>query len=652
MCIVPALIMAQEYSHEFGKVSKEELELKRYEKDTTAEAVVIYDIGKSYFLTSNNGFDLYFERKTRVKIFSKAGFKWAQIKIPYYEENFRAEEIIDLKGKTYNLNNGEVAIVELDPAKTFNEKNNEHWYNKKIAMPGIKEGSVFEISYKIKTPFDFNFRTWYFQSQIPVIHSEYTTKMIPFYEYCSVLHADKKYDEYKSYEEKEPVHHIGDINYTDMVYFYLMKDVPAFKDESFITSSDDYSIKLDFQLAAEYDLDGRKFEILSTWSKLANELTDPNVIQFSGKFGGYINDCKRKSKQYIETLNINSAANSAIEKAKKIDRFVKSNFSWNKNQYGLFATKSAKDFLKEKSGNSAEINLFMTGMLREAGVDAYPVLLSTRDHGKISANYPFLSYFNYVVVLAKIDSVYILLDATEPLCNFRELPTRCFNDVGFVIQKKKVEWIQFNSDFVSEVNYNFDIKPVLEKDSIVNNCKLITTGYDDIDYRTRFAEGYDKVKENLIDLNSQLIDSIRSINLTDIEKPFEIDFKEMMPLESLENKLIISPFCYKAISENPFKMPERKYPIDMVYRKSKSFNSTIVIPNGYKLYIKPTNMEIDNNMIHIKYLIDITQKESVKIAGSYEFKKSVYPTSDYADLKMYYNKIIHKFNEKVVLIKE
>ena len=223
---------------------------------------------------------------------------------------------------------------------------------------------------------------------------------------------------------------------------------------------------------------------------------------------------------------------------------------------------------------------------------------------------------------------------------------------GFIVQKQKEEWIQFTTAFVSDVNFNFDMKPIIGKDSIISNCKLISTGYDALDYRTRFAEGYDKVKENLIDLNSQLIDSIRSINLTDIEKPFEIDFNEMIPLESLENKLIIAPFCNKAINENPFKMPERKYPIDMVYRKSKSFNSTIAIPKGYKLYIKPTNMEIDNDMVHIKYLIDITNKESIKIAGSYEFKKSVYPTSDYADLKMYYNKIIHKFNEKVVLIKE
>ena len=343
--ILPTLIMGQEYSHEFGKVSKDELLLMRYEKDTTAEAVVIYDIGKSYFINPSEGCDLVFERRTKVKVFSKAGFKWAQFEIPYYEENFKAEEVTDLKGNTYNLENGEIVTVALDQTKTYNEKQDEHWYHKKIAMPGIKEGSVFEISYRIKTPYKFNFRTWEFQYKIPVIHSEYTTKMNPYYEYISILNGTKKYDENKSYQDKE-MKHYGAIRYNDMVYYFMMKDVPAFKDEAFITSYNDFISKLDFQLAARYSLDGIKMEILSTWKKLAEDLIDENLTDGT-KFGGYINDCKRKSKQYLEELNINSATISNTEKAKKIYQYVKSYFNWN-NECRIFASKSAKDLLKTK----------------------------------------------------------------------------------------------------------------------------------------------------------------------------------------------------------------------------------------------------------------------------------------------------------------
>ena len=35
---------AQNFSHEFGTVTDDELTLRTYEKDTTAEAIIIYDI--------------------------------------------------------------------------------------------------------------------------------------------------------------------------------------------------------------------------------------------------------------------------------------------------------------------------------------------------------------------------------------------------------------------------------------------------------------------------------------------------------------------------------------------------------------------------------------------------------------------------------
>src|ERR1035437_1076962 len=179
--------MAQDFSREFGKISTEELQLKRYEKDTTAEAVILYDMGKSYFTETNNGFDMIFERKTRIKILTKAGLDKAEFLISYYKGNENEEKILEIKGNTYNLENGEVKITALNPNNTFNEKYSEHWHNRKIAMPDVRIGSVIEFSYKILSPYIFNLRNWAFQQTIPVLYSEYSTSMVPFYDYVSNL---------------------------------------------------------------------------------------------------------------------------------------------------------------------------------------------------------------------------------------------------------------------------------------------------------------------------------------------------------------------------------------------------------------------------------------------------------------------------------
>ena len=640
-CIVQ-LINAQNFTHEFGKYSNVEFDMNSYSKYSSSEAVVIYDIGKSFFGLSDNGFELYFERKTKIKILTKAGLKWGEISIPYYEENLKGEEIYELKGNTYNYENGEIRVSTLNPNNSYNEKFNEHWYNKKFAMPDVKEGSIIEVTYKVKSPYLFNLRSWDFQNEIPVIYSEYTTSMIPFYEYTYLLQGSSKFDEYKSYVDKGIDNQYSGIKYQDMVYFFVMKDIPAFKDESFITSANDYIIKLDFQLAAIHYTNGSNIAIMTTWPKMSEEMIDNEY------FGKYLKVSKKKSKDIIDTMHI--ALKPSIEKAKIIEHFVKTNFNWN-DYNSKYTSKSVKEFLTSKTGNSADVNLFLTGMLNTAGIEAYPVILSTRNHGKIKFDYPFDHFFNYVIVLAKIDSTSILLDATDPLCQFNEIPSKCLNDNGFIIQKNKVEWVNLKSNSVSKNEKYFNIQTNLANDSIYQTSKLITTGYEAIDFRNKFSTSYKDLKVNLLGTNYLLSDTLIPSNLNEIDKPFELGFCRKYSLETIEDKIIISPFCNTTITENPLKQNFRTYPVDMVYRKANIFQSTILIPKGYKLLTKPENLNIRNDLVKIVYAIDVLNNDKINVIGVYEFKKDVYGISDYFDLKNYFNKIVDKFNEKLVFVK-
>ena len=81
------------------------------------------------------------------------------------------------------------------------------------------------------------------------------------------------------------------------------------------------------------------------------------------------------------------------------------------------------------------------------------------------------------------------------------------------------------------------------------------------------------------------------------------------------------------------------------------FQSTIAIPNGYKLLTKPEDLRINNNLVKIIYVTNISDNNTIKVTGVYEFKNDVYGIPDYVELKNYFNKIVDKFNEKLVLIK-
>lgn len=641
LCIIP-FAKAQNFVHEYGKYSNEEFQLKKYDKDPTAEAVVIYDIGESYFANTDEGFEVVFDRKMKVKVFTKAGIKHAEISIPYYEENNKFELIDVLEGNTYNYENGQIKISNLSLKNTYDEKYSKNWYSKKFAMPDVKEGSIFEIHYVIRSPYLFNLRSWNFQGPIPVIHSEYTTKMIPFYEYVYSLQGTSQIDSYKSYEVNSNSSPFQFIEYKDMAHNFILKNVPAFKDETYITSANDYLIRLNFQLAAIHYPGGNNRQIMTTWAELSKEISEDD------NFGKYMNTSKKKAADLLNGIQLSQ--NNQKEKAEQIERFVKTNFIWNQDR-DKYSSKTVKEFLASKSGNCADINLFLTGMLSAAGLNASPVLISTRDHGKINPKYPFYNLFNYVLALVKTDSAIFLMDATEPGSNFTEIPSNCINDKGLVIQKDKVEWINLKSNSVSAENYNFTLTLTPENDSIRQESVFTSTGYDAIDNRKKFSHSYKVLKSELLGDNALPKDTITPIDLNEINKPFKIKFTKEALAESIEDKIVVNPFCNYALTENPLKQPARTYPVDITYKKSYNFQSTITVPKGFKLLAKPVEIKIDNSLVNIYYTADTQVDGYVNIIGKYKFNKDVYGVSDYAELKKYFDVIVNKFNEKLIFVK-
>ncbi len=106
----------------------------------------------------------------------------------------------------------------------------------------------------------------------------------------------------------------------------------------------------------------------------------------------------------------------------------------------------------------------------------------------------------------------------------------------------------------------------------------------------------------------------------------------------------------EAISENPLKQKSRTYPVDMIYPTKRVFISSIKIPKGYKLDYISENHSTDNEHLAVKYKKNIVG-DIVQISFSYYFKKAIYPANDYLKIKLYFDEIIKKANEKVVFAK-
>ncbi len=632
---------AQEYNSKFGKVTMEELTMEKCPMDFQAEAMVLFDYGSTSFTDNNNGLQLIFERITRIKIFSKAGFDHAEIEIPYYVEFDKLEEIYGLDAVTYTLENGVVKTTQLKPDAVFTKKINEHWMVQKFAMPNVAEGSVIEYRYRITSPYFFNFRDWQFQSNIPTLYSQYLIKMIPFYEYCYIFQGASKFDVFENYLSTFKRNMLG-VEYPDNIFKFGMKNIPAFRDEAFITSVNDYIMKIDFQLAAVHPPNGGDYDIITTWPMLITELAkNPN-------FGGYQKSAVKNAESILLLLGLGGMSDA--EKAETITNYVKSNFNWT-GSAAKYTDKSVKEFLKVKTGNAAEINLFLCGMLNAAGLQAYPVILSTRSHGRIPIDYPFEQFMNYVIVSVNLNNHPVLLDATSSLCQFGMLPARCFNEKGLVVNKEKLEWVPLSDEIISDETDSVSITLNTNSDSARVNITRISNGHIALEYRGNYLENAEDFNEEIIDKDLTTIRAVTVNNESDIKKPFEISYGVQLGLETVGDKILITPFPGLTMTENPLKIGYRNYPVDFIYPRTRHFCMTMEIPEGYMLVLPESAIAVDDNLINITYKIE-QRGDQALINGSYYFKKSKYIPTEYGRLKSHMSKIVDVFNNKVILQKK
>lgn len=642
--LLSILCNAQQYINKFGIITQKEYDLKKCNFENNADAFVLFDLGKSYFTEGEDQYYLMYERRTRIKILKEAGKKFSEIKIPLYKSNNIYESIVYIEAITYNMEGKLLKKTKLEESNIFQDKLNSNWYVKKFALPNVKAGSIIEYKYKIKSNYVFNLRDWEFQWRIPVEYSEYEVAMMPLYDYMYILQGINKFDVSEKSEREGCVRkptstgYTSDRNYNDRVYKFGMKQVGAFKSEKYITSVNDYIKKIDFQLCKVKSFGGGERSIIKTWELLKKDLIKSN------NFGRYRKRAKKLAKKL---LNIDSLNNLTEEKRfNYVLNFVKSNYRWN-SIIDKYTYSKVGVVLNKKEGNSVELNLLAIGLLNALKIKAEPLLISTRNHGKIKSKYPFIHFFNNAIIIAEVNNKMVLSDATNNLIAHNRIPIYCINDLGLVINKSEETWYNTISSVRSE-NFTY-IYMGLENNHLNFKYKNQTN-----EYEAWLTKQNIKKKKDILNVfeNSDIYEideeSILMYNYDSNDKPYTYSYKGKLAIENVNNKIYLSPFLDYTVRNNPLSENKRQYPVDMIYPRNKKFVSIINLKSKYTIEFKPEDFKVNNELIYIEYSTK-QQDNQVKIIFNYSFKKSVYTPKEYSRLSYYYSKIVKKANEKLVL---
>ena len=171
--------------------------------------------------------------------------------------------------------------------------------------------------------------------------------------------------------------------YKEQLCRYVVKDAPAFKNEPFITSRKEYLAKVEFGLVS-YALgtSGYFKQMAETWGDVGVYLTKHEDFGQRILKPKYLNEIVKQLATLTDTTQrINAAFN-----------YITTNFAWDEHA-ALMAEHDLKTVFENKKGSAAEINLLLVALLKALGIETYPVILSTRDNGAFSEEFPLLNKF-------------------------------------------------------------------------------------------------------------------------------------------------------------------------------------------------------------------------------------------------------------------
>jgi hypothetical protein len=654
------LIAPKAISQDFrlGKVSVAELEQKAHPKDTSAVAAILYKKGVSRMeYDQNDGFYMMTDVETRIKIYKKEGYEWANQQVWYRNTTNLKEKVFFTDAVTYNLVNGKVEKTKLKSDGSFDEVISKYRGQKKITMPNVKEGSIIEFRYTIKCPNPGIIRDWDFQTSIPINYSELKVAYPEYYVFnprqkgyifpkvttlknprSITINSKERTGTYLSKTEFSS----DKFEYLETEITYVAEDFPALKDESFVNNIENYTSSVQHELSLVHFPNSPMKEFSTDWNSVVKTIYEYD------DFGPELN----KTGYFEEDLKkMLAGINGQDERIWAILNFVKANIKWN-GYTGYSCDNGVKKAYKEKTGNIADINLMLTAILRSSGLTANPVLLSTRSNG--IALFPNRNAFDYVVAAVETQNGYILLDATDKYSTPNVLPFRTLNWMGRLIRKdgssQEIDLMpkKASNDIVF-MNYDIDAEGHV-KGKTRRQCS---------DYNAMITrENFEKLKEE--EYLEKLENNSGKIEISEYSRTNEKDllapaietysFTGNNLCELIGGKIYVNPMLFFAKDKNPFKQDVREYPVDFGYPFLDKYNITIKIPEGYTVETLPAAVayNMENNLGSFKF--NIAANDNVlQLSIAHQINEAIVTTEQYEMLKEYYKGMIEKQTEKIVL---
>jgi hypothetical protein len=599
-----------------------------------AEAIILLDSGRSVY---NEIFELIFTHTTKIEILSKEGLSWANVMIPYSEN----DSLQFIAGHTFNLTqDNTLQIDSLDVGSIRREVSNGIVKNY-FSLPNAKVGSIIEYSYQIKVSDWQQLNTWYFQNDIPVLASTYSTEVPNYLLFYKYLEGSLNL---KDYNRKTVKKMINDKQTDVLIENYKMDSIAAYIQEEDVPGSDYFISKIKFMLA-EYTLPKKPTEFIlpQNYEELAFNLAGSPFFKEVYSRNSYLQ--KEIDKIYHPEL-------FKMDVIKGFYFFIRNNFSIDFS----YNERSLEEAYKARKGTPQQINMLLTKMLNQTGFDAYLIALSSLENRPTYPENPYFELFDVFVCMVRYNGKNYFLDATDKNLLFNMLPPNFINNGGLVISQETPGFVPLDFNFQDKEMITAEFE-VSDTATIKGVYEVKREGYAVYSFDSRFLNNNRSYNDYLIETIFANMDwNIRKheVNEEFDENKFLKEYLSFVrPADSVaKNYMEIKPIVFNEFSQNQLTAEERQNPLTLYTPLIRKAGYTYKIPEGWTVLEEPSSKSIALADGKGKLLYQYKKEgDSIKIEYTIDYDQVIYMPSEYPMIRAFLQEVTDALNQKIVLIR-
>ncbi|MEM7510171.1 MAG: DUF3857 domain-containing protein [Bacteroidota bacterium] len=621
------LLYGQGIEDRIAPFQKEMLEVTSYPEFPDAGAVILSDVGTLKSLFVFTGWVGMTKVKRRIHILSESEISRGDVELFYYYKG-GSESINQVKGRTYNLVEGDTIVSELNEEDIYSETLDEEYARMKFSLPNVKAGSIFEYEF-IRTEANlFSPSPWFFQSDIPTLVSDYQVFLPANYDYTYVVLGS----------DSEKLESVSDGN-------WRMENLPGITEEPYSSGLMNYLSQIRLQLQGVTQ-NGSYKKVLEDWPSFTKKLL---ASDFMGK------KFKQKVKIKSDEWSVLSNLSEDKEKMVEIYNHVKDKMTWD-GSHSYLCFRKTNDAYKEQKGTSAEINFILLNLLRKANLQADPVLISTRDMLMPIKDFPLATAFNHVIIHVSIGGEEYFLDATDPQRPYNLLAFEDLHQIGWLLRKENPGWVNIPNDYPAMQGIN--VLANIDEDGFEAGLQGYSEGYYGLNIRRAIDEiGVDEYANSLSTsmVEDENGETFHLENLEEIDKPlkwkYQLEENEYV-IES-NDRIYINPMFGFELEENPFMSKERYHPVDFGHTFQQNYSITFLIPEDYEVESLPESQRyiLPNRVGAFEYVVG-EEDGRIQMRSSVKIRETLFIPEGYFYLRELYDKMITKQSEQWVLRKK